>query len=608
MPLIQSASKKALQKNIKTEIEAGKDPKQAAAIAYSIQRETDSDNQEFKVDVSKADDRDISQFITNAQNVGFTTDDKGTEIILKNGNKQMLQQLKARTTSTDIKFYDSSIKDTDIAANIYNKTGNILETKHFSSRKQLDDYVNTLNNLVDMTMDKALYKNKSGNIVIQDIWKIVIGDSVIKDEEKNYKYTMYGSTGKFETPNLTKAEAEHLLKNNRLLGYDGIIEKMKDLDIKDISGNLLSQSAKELKEELGLAKRVIGSHQSRGILKYTPRQNQYNNVNVAEINEAINDALKYLDQGLREESYRRLELDIDRIKNSMPSDTSSDEYRALQKVLSKGTNALNKFKQYLSTKRDSKNFILTHKDRKFIVRAKDSFKAVEKLRNKLSKEEIEDERLSPMTYKKLTEMGYNSNDWKGWTQEKANAIVAKGRNEAAKAQKSTASKETSAQPGASKKAEVSTQPKTTFTELKTDYPDKNRQETAKLLNAYMDDLNKINKISYRDLSNDNSNINALASDFTRSLYRELYTDDMDYEAESDMMDNYAGIISSAVDEVSRGVDDEIRSIKEDYMDGKITKEERAQKLKNITSPEKSAENANLFKSILKKKIQNALQD
>lgn len=45
--LIQSASKKALKKNIETEIKAGKDPKQAAAIAYSVQRANDSD--EFNI-------------------------------------------------------------------------------------------------------------------------------------------------------------------------------------------------------------------------------------------------------------------------------------------------------------------------------------------------------------------------------------------------------------------------------------------------------------------------------------------------------------------------------------------------------------------------------
>lgn len=40
--LIESGSKKALSKNIATEIKEGKDPKQAAAIAYSVQRENDA--------------------------------------------------------------------------------------------------------------------------------------------------------------------------------------------------------------------------------------------------------------------------------------------------------------------------------------------------------------------------------------------------------------------------------------------------------------------------------------------------------------------------------------------------------------------------------------
>lgn len=41
MPLEQSSSKEALSKNIGTEVAAGKDPKQAAAIAYSVQRAND---------------------------------------------------------------------------------------------------------------------------------------------------------------------------------------------------------------------------------------------------------------------------------------------------------------------------------------------------------------------------------------------------------------------------------------------------------------------------------------------------------------------------------------------------------------------------------------
>jgi len=39
MPLTKSTSKTAFKKNIKREIAAGKPPKQAVAIAYSVKRE-----------------------------------------------------------------------------------------------------------------------------------------------------------------------------------------------------------------------------------------------------------------------------------------------------------------------------------------------------------------------------------------------------------------------------------------------------------------------------------------------------------------------------------------------------------------------------------------
>lgn len=38
MPLVKSGSKKAMSKNIKTEMKAGKPQKQAVAIAYSVAR------------------------------------------------------------------------------------------------------------------------------------------------------------------------------------------------------------------------------------------------------------------------------------------------------------------------------------------------------------------------------------------------------------------------------------------------------------------------------------------------------------------------------------------------------------------------------------------
>lgn len=56
--------------------------------------------------------------------------------------------------------------------------------------------------------------------------------------------------------------------------------------------------------------------------------------------------------------------------------------------------------------------------RKRISQMKDE---LEELNSKYS--EIEDERLSPMTYAKLKELGYSSEDWEGWTQEYANKVV-----------------------------------------------------------------------------------------------------------------------------------------------------------------------------------------
>lgn len=39
MPLVESSSKKSQKENIKKEIEAGKDPKQAVAISFAKKRE-----------------------------------------------------------------------------------------------------------------------------------------------------------------------------------------------------------------------------------------------------------------------------------------------------------------------------------------------------------------------------------------------------------------------------------------------------------------------------------------------------------------------------------------------------------------------------------------
>lgn len=55
MPLIEGKSDKARSENIKREIEAGKDPKQAAAIAYSVQRKAGGKDRKMAKDSTGAD-------------------------------------------------------------------------------------------------------------------------------------------------------------------------------------------------------------------------------------------------------------------------------------------------------------------------------------------------------------------------------------------------------------------------------------------------------------------------------------------------------------------------------------------------------------------------
>lgn len=49
MPLMKSTSKKAFEKNVKTEIAHGKPPKQAVAIAYATKRDAAAKKPKMKM-------------------------------------------------------------------------------------------------------------------------------------------------------------------------------------------------------------------------------------------------------------------------------------------------------------------------------------------------------------------------------------------------------------------------------------------------------------------------------------------------------------------------------------------------------------------------------
>lgn len=57
MPLIKSGSKKAREENIKTEIASGKDPRQAVAIGYSVQREAKKDDKKKSYPVTRSNSK-----------------------------------------------------------------------------------------------------------------------------------------------------------------------------------------------------------------------------------------------------------------------------------------------------------------------------------------------------------------------------------------------------------------------------------------------------------------------------------------------------------------------------------------------------------------------
>lgn len=72
-----------------------------------------------------------------------------------------------------------------------------------------------------------------------------------------------------------------------------------------------------------------------------------------------------------------------------------------------------------------KTYKIISKNKQYIVRAVDSYTALLKLKDAII---LQDVRLSPMTYQKLKELGYDHSTWENLTQEEANKIVSEGKH------------------------------------------------------------------------------------------------------------------------------------------------------------------------------------
>lgn len=149
-------------------------------------------------------------------------------------------------------------------------------------------------------------------------------------------------------------------------------------NIKDIDFKYLDQKAKDLKMELGLYRRVLGSHKGTGKYPYRPRNNVQNNKIVAELNESINDVIKALTEGYGKKSLKRLEIFIDRMNVTIPEDKSSANYKQHMKVLNKAKATKGMILDYINKNNikdgnTMKHYKIKMGDKHYLVKPKDNF-------------------------------------------------------------------------------------------------------------------------------------------------------------------------------------------------------------------------------------------
>lgn len=135
--LIQSASKEAFKKNVATEIEAGKDPKQAVAIAYSVQRANDG----FRGEV-----------VDKNGNIVY----RGKTIYVADENFDEANAFLVVLDNED--YYGDTLEEMiDIVDDFCDKSSKMLRDKLISMKKINDD----IDNALAEDLRKSIIKNKN---------------------------------------------------------------------------------------------------------------------------------------------------------------------------------------------------------------------------------------------------------------------------------------------------------------------------------------------------------------------------------------------------------------------------------------------------------------
>lgn len=177
--LIQSSSKEALQKNIKTEIESGKDPKQAAAIAYSIKRKNDKNTlngeEDYKRWVDSANSR--AQLITIISDIKRDYAESKTALDYYKSRREVLdKQYKGATEkpgylkdlNENIKYTEGRVKLLKVAGEYANKVLTDKFTNKFGDTK----CVRQMTVKVGDTTYKIKYRDNAAQDVANALSKI----------------------------------------------------------------------------------------------------------------------------------------------------------------------------------------------------------------------------------------------------------------------------------------------------------------------------------------------------------------------------------------------------------------------------------------------------
>lgn len=158
-------------------------------------------------------------------------------------------------------------------------------------------------------------------------------DSKVKDVEPRQGESKEDFISRF----MSATKSEYPDEKQRLAVAYSYWNKQHD-SVNDISFNKLTEVQKQLKEELGLYKRQIGSHQPTGKIPYQSRQS---GSQVQELNESINEAIKNIDSGItNENAWTRLQIKLEAWKGE-------PEFERLAK---RAADAIEKFKKYLNIK------------------------------------------------------------------------------------------------------------------------------------------------------------------------------------------------------------------------------------------------------------------